>query len=180
WTAELAGLGKTDGLYKLRYLFDLTANGCTTHRELPQSFYMDVGVDPKASKVAPGAPSQLPNGWLKFEVALAPADANGNLLGPGRNTLATCAPKSSCRVEPKPVDAGRGLYRVAVEVAPNVSSVHLDAFDAAFDVPTACPNCPRLAEMKVEPSAVLNYQPAHGTITLSAPAPETPEGGAVI
>ena len=180
WTNELTGLGKTDGLYKLRYLFDLTADGCTTHRELVQSFYMDVGVDSKASNVAPGTPAQQPNGWRKFDVALAPADAGGNLLGPGRNTLATCAPKGSCRVEAKPVDAGKGLYRIAMEVAPNVGSVHLDAFDAAFNVPAACPNCPRLTGLKVEPAAVLNNQPAQGAITLSAPAPETPEGGAVI
>jgi hypothetical protein len=38
WTAQLTGLGKTDGLYKLRYMFDLTANNCTTHRKLSQSF----------------------------------------------------------------------------------------------------------------------------------------------
>jgi hypothetical protein len=180
WTAELTGLGKTDGPYKLRYMFDLTANGCTTHRELAQSFYVDTGVDPKSSRVAPGDPVQLPNGWRTIAVAVTPADADGNLLGPGRNTIPNCAPKSSCRVERRVVDSEKGVYRVALEVAPNVSSVQLNAFDTAFNVPTACPNCPRLAGMKVEPTAVVNYQGASGTITLSAPAPETPDGGAVV
>ncbi|HMF91364.1 MAG TPA: vWA domain-containing protein [Candidatus Angelobacter sp.] len=180
WTAELTGLGKTDGPYKLRYMFDLTAGGCTTHRELMQSFYMDTGVDPKSSKVSPGAPAQVANGWRKFDVAITPAGSAGNLLGPGRNTLATCAPKDSCRVDAKPVDAGGGLYKIAIEVAPNMASVHLDAFDAAFHIPTICPKCPTLTAMKIEPAAVLNNQKAEGTITLSAPAPETPDGGAVI
>jgi hypothetical protein len=180
WTAELTGLGKVDGLYKLHYLFDLTANGCTTHRELTQSFYMDVGIDPQGSSVNPGAPSVLPDGWRKFDVALVPADAAKNPLGPGRKTFVSCAPKGSCRAEPVPVDAGRGLYRIATEVAPNVANVKLTAFDAAFSVPTDCPNCPHLAGIKIEPSSVLNYQPAKATITLSAPAPKTAEGGAVV
>lgn len=180
WTAELSGLGKIDGLYKLRYMFDLTAGGCTTHRELAQSFYVDVGVDSKSSRVAPGEPSTLPNGWRKFDVSMFPADASGNSVGPGRHTAVSCLPKNSCRVEPKPVDTGKGIYRVALEVAPNTGSVHLDAFDTGFDVPAACPNCPRAASIKVEPTAVMNYQKAEATITLSGPAPETPEGGAVI
>jgi len=180
WTAELTGLGKTDGRYNLHYMFDLTANGCTTRRELLQSFYVDAGVDPKLSSVTPGTPTQLPTGWRRFDVAVTPADAAKNLLGPGRNTVVSCAPKASCRVENKPVDAGRGVYRIAAEVAPNVASVQLNAFDASFDMPTACPNCPRVADMKVEPTAVVNYQQVRGTITLSAPAPQTPEGGAVI
>jgi hypothetical protein len=141
---------------------------------------VDLGVDGRTSRVAPGDASTLPNGWHKFDVSVAPADSSGNFLGPGRNTTVLCAPKDSCRVEPKPVDAGKGIYKIALEVAPNTGTVHLDAFDAEFNVPTACPNCPRLASLKVEPAAVMNYQKAEATITLSAPALETPDGGAVI
>lgn len=180
WTAELTGLGKTDGAYKLHYIFDLTANGCTTRRELTQSFYVDVGVDPTASKVVPGEPTQLANGWRSFNVSITAADATGNLLGPGRNTLPVCQPKDSCRIDRKPVDAGRGTYRVAVEVAPNVGSVQLNAFDTPFEVGIPCPSCPRLTAIKIEPAAVVNYQKATASIELSAPAPDTPEGGATI
>lgn len=49
WTAVLTGLGATDGPYTLHFLFDLTKNGCTTHRELTSSIYLDVRPDPKAS-----------------------------------------------------------------------------------------------------------------------------------
>ena len=78
------------------------------------------------------------------------------------------------------MDAGKGIYKIALEVAPQTGSVHLDAFDAGFNVPTACPDCPRLTGLKVEPAAVINYQKAEATITLSAPAPKTPDGGAVV
>jgi hypothetical protein len=47
----LAGLGRTDGVYKLRYIFDLTAGGCTTRRELAETMYVEVGVDPKTTKI---------------------------------------------------------------------------------------------------------------------------------
>jgi hypothetical protein len=180
WTAELTGLGKTDGRYNMHYIFDLTANGCTTRRELTQSFYVDVGVDSKSSRTSVGAPATLADGWRKIDVTVAPADASGNLLGPGRNTKLDCAPKGACRVTPKPLDTERGTYTIALEVAPNVGSVHLDAFGTAFDIATPCPSCPGLSQVKVEPAAVLNYQKAEATVSLSAPAPETPEGGAVI
>jgi hypothetical protein len=180
WTAELTGLGKTDGQYNLRYIFDLTANGCTTHRELAQSFYMDVGIDPKASKVNPGVATQLPNGWRRFNVTLSPADVTGNLIGPGRTATAMCAPKGSCRVDPAVVDIGRGIYKVAIDAAPNAATVQMQAFDTPFDVPLDCANCPRLAGMTAEPDAVVDYQPSRGTITLSGPAPDTAEGGAVV
>jgi hypothetical protein len=180
WTAELTGLGKTDGPYKLRYMFDLTAGNCTTHRELLQSFYMDVGVDPKSSKISLGAASAVTNGWRKFDVDLRPVDVSGNPLGPGRTASLACAPKDSCRVEPKLIDAGRGVYKATAEVAPKVGSIQLRAFGTAFDVAVPCDKCPQLASIKIEPTAVQNYQPAEATLTLSAPAPSTPEGGAVV
>jgi hypothetical protein len=180
WTGELTGLGKTDGLYKLRFMFDLTAGGCTTHREMVQSVFVDVGVDPKGSKISPGTPVQLDNGWRKFDVTMLPADSLGNPRGPGRSTAVSCAPKNSCRVGPKMADSGGGNYRIALEVAPNVASVRLNAFDASFDLPTACSHCPHLSGVSLDPVKVVNSQPSRGTITLSAPAPDTPEGGAVV
>lgn len=180
WTGELTGLGKTDGMYKLRYLFDLTAGGCTTHRELLQSVFIDTGVDPKASGVSLGAAVVLPNGWRKFDVTMTPADVFQNRLGPWRAATVSCAPKKSCRAEPKPIDDGKGTYHIVMEVAPNVGSVQVGAFDTTFDLPTPCPNCPRLAGVSLEPAAVLNNQPARLTVTLSAPAAETSEGGAVV
>ena len=180
WTGELTGLGKTDGLYKLRFIFDLKAGGCTTHRELVQSVYVDVGVDLKATRVSSGTPVTLAHGWRKFQVTMVPRDSAGNLRGPGRASAASCVPKRSCRLEATTADDGKGGYGLMLEVAPNVASVHLDAFDAVFDVPTACSHCPRLAGVALEPAAVLNNQPSHGTVTLTAPAPQTPEGGAVV
>jgi hypothetical protein len=120
------------------------------------------------------------DGWRKIDVTLVPADQAGNLLGPGRSTKVECLPKDSCRVEPTPVDASKGTYKIALTVAPDVASVRVNAFDAVFNVATACPNCPKLTAVKVDPTAVLNNQPANGTVTLSGPAPQTPAGGAVV
>jgi hypothetical protein len=77
-------------------------------------------------------------------------------------------------------DQGKGVYVVPIEVAPNVSSVQLSAFNAAFNVPTACSNCPHLASLTLNPGAVTNNQPATATVTLSGPAPKTPDDGAVV
>jgi hypothetical protein len=179
WTGELTGLGTTDGEYKLRFLFDLTKDGCTTHRELVQSYMMDVGVDPKGTKISLGSPVPIPNGWHRFNVTMIPGDSLGNLRGPGRASDAICAPKESCRVGSM-VDQGKGVYSIPIEVAPDVASVDLQAFDAAFNVPMDCPNCPHLSGVVLAPDAVLNSEPSKGTVSLSGPAPKTPEGGAVV
>jgi len=180
WTGELTGLGKTDGEYKLRFMFDFTKGGCTTHRELVQSQYLDVGADPKGTKISSGTPTPVANGWRAFSVAIVPGDSLGNLRGPGRATAVTCLPKNSCRVESKMADDGKGMYSLPLAVAPDVGTVHLEAFDAAFNVAMPCPNCPHLTSVTLAPAAVVNSQASKGTLTLSAPAPNTPDGGVVV
>jgi hypothetical protein len=176
WSGHLDGLGKTDGTYKLRYIFDLTANGCTTRRELTESIYVDVGVDPRTTKV--GTDWKLrPDRSATTTVRLTPVDRLGNPLGPGRFSAVSCRPEKSCRVSSQLTDNGGGDYSVDVAASANVASVRIDAFSTHFDVPVPCQNCPRLERVIVDPGQVLNKQHAKGIVRLSSKAPAN---GAVV
>jgi hypothetical protein len=179
WSGDLTGLGKTDGVYKLRYIFDFTANGCTTRRELTESIYVDVGVDPRTTKT--GADWKLrPDGSMAATVRLTPVDRLGSPLGPGRGGAVSCQPAALCRVEGTIADDGRGTYSIAVSAAPNVAAVRVDAFGAHFDVPVPCQNCPRLDSITLDRGQVLNRQNTKGMVRLSAKAPKNAAGGAVV
>jgi len=176
WSGELYGLGRTDGVYKLRYILDLTANGCTTRRELTDNIYVEVGVDPKTTKVTVDSHPRN-DGWTVNRVALTPVDRLGNPLGPGRLTGVSCRPADSCKVASQLKDDGKGGYAIDVASAPNLAHVRLDAFDTAFDVPLTCPKCPRLVSVSIEPGQVVNQQQARGVVRLSGKAPAN---GAVV
>lgn len=171
WSGELSGLGRTDGIYKLRYIFDLTANGCTTRRELVESIYIDVGVDSKTTKVSVDSQGD------RRRVTLTPADRLGSPLGPGRMTTVSCVPADACKVAGDLRDDGKGAYSIDVTVPANVAGVRLTAFGTTFDVPLACAKCPTLASIAIEPGQVVNQQNARGVVRLNGKAPS---GGTVV
>jgi hypothetical protein len=179
WTGELRGLGKTDGIYKLRYIFDFTAKGCTTRRELAESIYVDVGVDPRTTKVT-NDPKVRDDRWTVNTLHLKPVDRFGNLLGPGRGGAVSCRPAKACKVARDLADDGRGSYTIEVATAPNLASVRVDAFGTAFDVAVPCATCPKLERIAIEPGQVVNLQQAKGLVRLFGKAPSTPAGGAVV
>lgn len=164
WSGELSGLGRTDGIYKLRYLFDFTAGGCTTHRELTESIYVDVGVDPKTTRITV-EPQQ--NGTQR--VSFMPLDRLGNPLGPGRFTAVSCG--DGCKVASDLRDDGHGAYSVDIGAASNAASIRLNAFDTSFDVPLTCTKCVSLASIAINPGQVVNLQQSKGVVRLTGPTP---------
>jgi hypothetical protein len=174
WEGALTGLGAVDGEYKLRYLFDLTKNGCTTHRELLHSLYVDVKVDPKRSGLQVER-RPTPNGGWTVAVRVQPADGFGNLLGPGRQPSASCAADGGCKVAAR--DAGDGSYVLTLDVGPRSPGLRLRAFEADFDVPLACRDCARVVRLETGARSVLEHGKAQVTVVLDRPAPA---GGATI
>jgi len=179
WSGELTGLGRTDGVYKLRYLFDFTAGGCTTHRELAESIYVELGVDPRRTTVR-DEPQRQPDGSIVNRISITPADAGGHLLGPGRTGAVVCRPAATCKISRDLQDDGKGNYALEVVTAPGAAGVRLAAFGADLDVAVPCDGCPRLAEIAIEPGQAVNQQPARGRVRLSAKAPANRAGGAVV
>ena len=174
WEGALTGLGAVDGEYKLRFLFDMTKNGCTTHRELLQSIYVDVKPDPRRSGLQVERRPTPGGGWT-VAVTLQPADGFGNLLGPGRLPRATCAADGGCKLTAR--DAGGGTYSFTLDVAGASPGVRLRAFDTDFDVPLQCPRCVRVVRLETAARSVLEHGKAEVTVVLDRPAPA---GGATI
>jgi len=178
WTGTLNGAGAVDGMYKLRYIFDFTRNGCTTHREAVESVYVDVRVDPKASRPEILERTPTADGGWRVLLRLRPADRFGNILGPGRLDLAGCQPEKACKVDPRDVtDHGDGTYTVAIQAAPGAPGVRLAAAGTSFDVPLPCDRCPRLGKVDLAVGRLSEHSFTKGTVRLAAPAPR---GGAVI
>ncbi len=133
WSAQLPGVAAADGMYRYRFILDLEKDGCTTRRELAQSVWVEIGVDPQASgvKVEPG-----PNGG--HVVTLTPRDPLGNLWGPGRPVAPSCGPAGSCKCDAAGVqDLGQGSYSIAIDTAAGARACTLDAFGTRFQVPLA-------------------------------------------
>src|SRR6185295_7063625 len=178
WTAALTGLGATAGPYTLHFLFDLTKNGCTTHRELTTSTYVDVRPDPAASHLHVVAQAATAAGGLTTKIELTPADRFGNLWGPGRLQLRGCDPAAACKVDPQSiVDSGTGTYTLTIDTPKGAAGVHLLAAGGRFDLPLPCPTCPRLAGLKVEANRPFEHSFMKATVLLDRPAPT---GGALV
>jgi hypothetical protein len=178
WTGTLHGLGATDGAYSLRYMFDFTKSGCTTHREIRTNVYVDVRVDPKASSSQ--VISQLKNadGGYRTSIRLMPADRYGNLWGAGRLDHVDCLPQKLCTVAKDDiVDNGDGSYTVTVSTSPNLAGVRLLPAGASFDFPLPCERCPTVKQIELTKPKVNEHSFTNGTVRLSGPAPP---GGAEI
>lgn len=169
WTGPLTGLGKVDGTYKLRFIFDLTAEGCTTRRELLQSVFVEPRTDPGASLVRVQDRGLLADGRRRTEVVLRPIDGFGNLWGSGRTGPLVCAPEGTCEVEHRsPRDDGKGTYEFNLLTAPGTAGGRVTGFGTTFDVAVQCEDCPRLAKVTLEPAAVTEHQPTRGRVVLDA------------
>ena len=178
WTGRLPGLGQVDGTYRFRFILDLTKDGCTTRRELSQTYVVELGVDPRASRPRVGPPRQRPNGGVTVAVDLRPADRFGNLWGPGRPVQASCTPEKACRIADGGVrDRGDGTYSVLLDLANGVASAELEAFGTSFVLPVACDRCPKLAAVALAAVKAAEHGRTEGTVRLSDAAPA---GGAVV
>ena len=176
WTARLPGFARTDGMYKFRYILDLTANGCTTRRELVQSMFVHAGVVDGGEKTTTRVTTvPLPGGRVRATVTLRPADAFGNLLGPGHtDTAVTCNPKDRCSVD-RVQDHGDGTYTAVVTTVAGRRSVRLNALGGTFSIPLPCDTCPRIVKIALPQSRFSEHLKTEGTVTLSAPsAPNGP------
>ena len=181
WTGKLSGLGQVDGMYRFRFIFDLTAEGCTTRSEAVQSVFVDVGVDPRSSKVDTTESRPLPDGRTHTTVRIRPADRYGNLWGPGRMGTVTCGPMPECDLDREQVtDHGDGSYTFGLVTAPGVAGIRLKAFNSLFDVPVPCEDCPRLASVVVEPASAPEHSSSKGLVRLSGPAPKAAVGRTVV
>jgi hypothetical protein len=135
WSAQLPDLATADGMVRYRFLLDLEKDGCVTRRELTQSLWVEVGVDPASSgvQVQPG-----PAGGVT--VTLTPRDRLGNLWGPGRPVRPSCGPAGACKCDPEGLkDLGRGTYALELRTAPNARVCTIDAFGARFEIPLGAP-----------------------------------------
>ncbi|XIA62102.1 VWA domain-containing protein [Bradyrhizobium sp. TZ2] len=181
YTGTLDGIPFVDGHYKLRFIFDFTADGCTTRRETNQSLFVEVGADPDHSKIniRPRGPGS--GGSQRLDLNIAPADRRGNLVGPGQTARAVCLPSEDCRIASDGVlDLGRGNYALTFDVAPGVGSVRLNAFGTHFDVKIPCETCGGLRALELSEKAVREHASVTGMVQLSSPAPRTGAGGAVV
>lgn len=172
WTGRLTGLGAKDGTYRLRYLFDLTKNGCTTRRELAHSTFVDVRVSREASEFRVVDQRRRPDGGLRTTVRLRPADNFGNLWGPGRAEIGACEPVRACTIDrDSVVDAGDGSYSLAVDSMPGLPGVRLTLMGTVFDLPLPCTGCPRLSSLSLGATRTKEHSFLAGKVRLGAPAP---------
>jgi hypothetical protein len=127
WSTHIEDIAPVDGMYRFHFKVDFTKDGCTTHRELQQSIFMDVGVDPGSSRIeaTPTADG--------IEVSFFPQDEFGNPVGWGRPPTPTCGPEPACTCDPADVvDHGDGTYTLPIRTAPGVSACTFEAFDEEF------------------------------------------------
>ena len=179
WSARLPGMGLVDGMYKLRFIFDFTASGCTTRRELVQSIFVDVGVKPKDSSVKI-TDIVTRDRTTRTTVQIVPADSHGNLLGPGRAGTIQCATPKECMINPKDIiDNGDGSYTVTMVTSGSTPGVRLSAFGSALDVALPCDNCPKLASLSLAAKALKEHSRSSGSVQLTA-APKAAPGGALV
>ena len=173
WTAALHGIGATDGTYTLHFIFDVTKNGCTTHRELLSSMYVDVRPDPGSSKLQIVSQAAAPGGGWRTVVELTPADRLGNLWGPGRLDSRGCDPADACRIDPESiVDSGTGTYRFAVDTPAATAGIRLLVAGGSYDLARPCPNCPRLTALQVGASRPYEHSASKATVRLDKAAPK--------
>ena len=180
WSAKLPGMGMVDGMYKLRYMLDFTVAGCTTRRELVQSIFVDVNVRAGDDKVRI-IDTDSTQGSKTTTFRITPADAFGNLLGPGRAGNIQCATPKECRIDPKKVvDRGDGSYDITVVTQQSVAGVRLSGFTADKDIPLPCDDCPGLARVSLQGKTIPEHQKSQGTVQLTGPAPKLDLGGALV
>ncbi|MCI0413344.1 VWA domain-containing protein [bacterium] len=178
WTGTLSGLGAIDGAYKLRYIFDFTKNGCTTHREIVHTTNVDVRVDPKSSGFTLVDQTSITGGGTRTVVRFNPADRYGNVLGPGAISTVICKPEKVCRLSKDGIiDHGNGSYTITVDSGPRVAGLQLIVAGATFDIALPCLQCPPLKELKLLSKRNLEHSFTKASIRLNSPAPA---GGAEI
>ena len=181
WSSYLDRVPIVDGHYALRYMFDFTADGCTTRREANHSMIIEAGVNPDKTQIdiVPQPPSN--DGWRRTDLLITPMDRFGNLVGPGRSKGLTCTPAELCRIDSNSTrDGADGTYGFSVAAAPGIASVQIGSFGGKFVVPLKCDDCSSIESLKLSESQAKEHGEFVGTITLSSPAPKNDLGGALV
>jgi hypothetical protein len=138
WSAQLPDLARADGMYRYRFILDFEKDGCSTRRELVQSVFVEVGVDPSSSNINVEPAISTAAGRLRYDVHIRPRDALGNLWGFGRPVPATCGPADGCRCDASRItDHGDGSYTIPIEAAAGAPICELRAFGTRFDLQLA-------------------------------------------
>lgn len=180
WSGLLDGLGKVDGMYRFRFVFDFIKDGCAVTRELNRSVFVEIGIDPGSSGVNVGSGNPEGNNVI-IPVTITPKDAFGNIWGPGRLDIPICRIKEECQVDAGSIkDNEDGSYTMDLKTPKDVAGVRLDIFGSTFDIPLSCNNCPKLVGFEITPSKVNEDGQVTGKIKLNGPAPKAGLGGAVI
>jgi hypothetical protein len=133
FSADLPISAAVDGMYTYHFRFAYPAGSCTAHRELKHSLFVEVKVDPGASQVQVGTPTQASGGGKIYPVRMQPRDLLGNVVGPGRKAKPSCAEPCACDAK-NVVDHNNGAYTIPVLAPAGVElrSCTLDAFGAEF------------------------------------------------
>lgn len=132
FSADLPISAAVDGMYTYHFRFDYPVAGCMAHRELKQSLFVDVKVNPERSKVTVGDPKASGRDRV-YPVAVAPQDALGNVIGPGRAPKLACAKPCACDAKAV-VDRGDGTYVIGLRVpdSAELAACSFEAFGARF------------------------------------------------
>jgi hypothetical protein len=132
FSADLPISAAVDGMYTYYFRFEYPAGSCRAHRELKQTLFVNVNVNPKHSKLDVASPQPVDGGKV-YPVSILPRDALGNVVGPGRLPRAVCAEPCGCDAA-KVIDRGDGVYTIPLRVPDSVelASCSIDAFGARF------------------------------------------------
>ncbi len=134
WSAQLPKLADVDGMYQYRFIVELEKNSCTTRRELLQSVFVEVRVDPEASDIR-ADPGAVTDAGQTYSVSLTPRDRLGNLWGPGRPGSLVCDAKAGCHCDGKVNDHGDGSYSFQVALRKGAGSCTIGGFGTNFHLP---------------------------------------------
>ncbi len=143
FSAVLPISAAVDGMYTYRFILDQPGPNAV-HRELVQTLFVDVKVDPAMSdvQVGSGVPTSIPSQGgpspaVRYDVTIRPRDALGNVWGPGRPPSPTCAP-TACSCPPADVQDladGRYVVPVTTPVGIPIASCTINAFETQFSLP---------------------------------------------
>lgn len=113
WSVQLPDFARVEGHYRLSFVFTFSEQGRTFRREVNQSVYVEVAIDPEATEVEvePLGPGE--DGRARTRYQFTPRDSLGNSLDPGRRTLFELVLSGDVRIEQEDED-GRGAYRAVV------------------------------------------------------------------
>jgi hypothetical protein len=113
----LSGVLTTEGHYTFHFRASY-GDACVATRELQWSTHVDVGIDPGRTTTTVTTTGTNPDGTSRGTITIAPRDAYGNNLGPGRTGGFTVDPVPGTTVTGPAHDNGDGTYTVPADWDP--------------------------------------------------------------